>query len=144
MNSTTISLPVEPSEKASQQIETGINLGDAHSCEKQHRDKYGELAKQLDKYNDTLLNMPKMQVFFLVSSMMPSKRITCMYAPFQRVMEAEKRGTASGAAKLQAGKPTKRMKGSTRDIVAPIESVLKNTYAIISQCGEEPGRPNPG
>ena len=38
---------------------------------------------------------------------------------------------ASGAGKLQAGKPIKRMKGSTRDIIAPIESILKNTYTII-------------
>ena len=38
---------------------------------------------------------------------------------------------AAGGGKLQAGKPIKKMKGSTRDIIAPIESVLKNTYSII-------------
>ena len=50
----------------------------------------------------------------------------------QRVMEKEKGGVAAGGGKLQAGKPIKRMKGCEQGILlAPIESVLKNTYSII-------------
>jgi len=48
------------------------------------------------------------------------------YFPFQRVMETfGERGTS---AKVQAYNPVKGFKGSTRDIIDPIESIVKNVY----------------
>ena len=121
-------------EKASQQIQTGINLGDAISVEKQLRGKYGKLAQELDKYNDSLLQYAKDSGLLSGEQYATIKKNNVMYAPFQRMMEPEKGGAATGAGRLQAGKPVKRMKGSTRDIIAPIESVLKNTYSIITNA----------
>lgn len=43
-------------EKTAQDIETGINAGDALAVELDLRPKYGQLARELDKYNDALLN----------------------------------------------------------------------------------------
>lgn len=40
-------------------------------------------------------------------------------------------GAATGGGRLQAGKPIKQMRGSTRDIIPPVESIIKNTYAVI-------------
>lgn len=118
-------------EKHTQSIETGINLGDAIDVEKELRGKYGKLAKELDTYNDALLNYAKDAGLISNEQYQLIKRNNVMYAPFQKVMEPEKGGVASGGGQLQAGKPIKKMKGSTRDIIAPVESVLKNTYSII-------------
>lgn len=118
-------------EKIGQEVETGIHIGDAIEVEQKLRPKYGKLAQELDKYNDTLLQYATESGLLSGEQYAEIKKNNLMYVPFQRVMEPEKRGIASGAGKLQAGKPIKRMKGSTRDIIAPIESVLKNTYSII-------------
>src|SRR5208337_4116041 len=118
-------------EKISQKIETGINIGDALAVELELRPKYGELAKELDRYNDSLLRYAMNSGLLSAKQYLDIKKNNLLYTPFQRVMEPEKGGAASGAGRLQAGKPIKRMKGSTRDIIAPIESILKNTYSII-------------
>lgn len=118
-------------EKAGQNIDTGINLGDAIAVEQNLRPKYEKLAKELDKYNDTLLKYAQESGLLSGEQYAAIKKNNLMYVPFQRVMEPEKGGVAKGGGKLQAGKPIKRMKGSTRDIIAPIESVIKNTYSII-------------
>jgi hypothetical protein len=118
-------------EKAGQKVDTGINLGDAVAVEEELRPKYGDLAKELDKYNDTLLRYARDSGLLSSEQYQMIKANNLMYVPFQRVMEAEKGGAASGAGRIQAGKPIKRMKGSTRDIIAPVESILKNTYSII-------------
>lgn len=118
-------------EKSLQNITTGINIGDALAVEKDLKGKYGDLAEQLDRYNDSLLNYAKDAGLLSDEQYAMIKKNNMLYVPFQRVMETEKGGGASGAGKLQAGKPIKRMKGSTRDIIAPIESILKNTYSII-------------
>ncbi len=118
-------------EKLSQKIDIGINYGDAVAVEAELRPKYGELAKQLDKYNDTLLRYAKDSGLLSNRQYAMIKENNMLYVPFQRVLEPEKGGAASGAGRLQAGKPIKRMKGSTRDIIAPIESIIKNTYSVI-------------
>lgn len=118
-------------EKTAQNIETGINAGDALAVEQELRDKYGKLAQELDKYNDSLLKYSLDSGLLSRGQYVAIKQNNLLYTPFQRVMEQEKGGAATGAGRLQAGKPIKRMKGSTRDIIAPIESVIKNTYSII-------------
>jgi hypothetical protein len=118
-------------EKHGQEIDTGIEFGDAVAVEIEMRPKYGELAKELDKYNDTLLKYARDAGLLSPQQYIDIKKNNLMYVPFQRVMETEKGGMASGSGNLQAGKIIKRMKGSTRDIIAPVESILKNTYAIL-------------
>jgi hypothetical protein len=118
-------------EKAGQGVETGINLGDAVVTEKNLAPKYKRLAILLDHYNDALLSYAKDSGLISEEQYSMIKKNNLMYAPFQRVTEREAVRNASAAGKLQAGRPIKRMKGSPRDIIAPVESVIKNTYSII-------------
>lgn len=53
------------------------------------------------------------------------------YVPFYRVMGNEAGGGGAGKS-LGPVNPIKRLKGSTRKIVDPIESIIKNTYAYVS------------
>ncbi len=118
-------------EKGAQNIETGINMGDAIQVEKDLRPKYAKLAKELDGYNDALLQYAKDGGLLSNEQYASIKKNNLLYVPFQRTMEPEKGGAATTGGKLQAGKPIKRMKGSTRNIIAPIESIVKNTYSVI-------------
>lgn len=118
-------------EKAHQKIDTGIQLGDALEIEKQDRSKYGKLAIELDKYNDTLLRYAVDSGLLSAEQYNTIKQNNLLYTPFQRVMEKEKKSVASGGGSIQSSKPIKQMKGSTRDLIAPVESIIKNTYAII-------------
>jgi len=118
-------------EKVAQNVKTGINAGDALIVEQELRPKYGQLAQELDKYNDALLNYAKDAGLLSPEQYAAIKENNVLYTPFQRVMETESGGAATGAGRLQAGKPINRMKGSARDIIAPIESIIKNTYSII-------------
>lgn len=52
------------------------------------------------------------------------------YIPFYRVIEPEAGGGAGKS--FGPGNPVKKLKGSERDIIDPLESVIKNTYAYIS------------
>ena len=118
-------------EKAQQGIETGIEYGDAIVGEKNLASKYKKLAILLDHYNDALLTYARDSGLLSEEQYAMIKKNNMMYAPFQRMHERETGRMAATGGKLQAGKPIKRMKGSRRDIIAPIESVIKNTYAII-------------
>ncbi len=117
-------------EKGKQNIETGINYGDAIVTERNLAPKYKKLAVLLDHYNDALLTYARDGGVLSNEQYAAIKKANMMYVPFQRVIE-KPAGVAAIGGRLQAGKPIKRMKGSTRDIIAPIESVIKNTYAII-------------
>lgn len=118
-------------EKAEQGVETGINRGDALYVEEKLRPKYGKLALLLDQYNDALLRYALDGGLLSPQQYRDIKEKNLLYVPFQRVMEKPSGGATATAGKLQAGKPLKRMRGSTRDIVAPLESIVKNTYSII-------------
>ena len=55
-----------------------------------------------------------------------------MYAPFQELWSQRKAAWHAGGGRIQAGKPIKRMKGSTQGYCRPDrESIIKNTYSII-------------
>lgn len=58
------------------------------------------------------------------------------YIPMQRVMEADPAAARSGSGgTLQAQNPLRRIEGSTRQIVDPIESVIRNTF-LMTQMAE--------
>lgn len=116
-------------EKTQQKILTGIEYGDAVYVQQKYHAKYEPIAQQLDEFNDKLLMYAVQSDLLSLQQYADIKKNNLMYTPFQRVMGKEKGSGVSE--KVQAKNPIKRMKGSTRDIIAPIESIIKNMYAII-------------
>ena len=116
-------------EKATQNIETGITLEDAIDTVNIYKKKYEPLATRLDKYNDQVLQYAEKSGLISLKQYENIKKSNVLYTPFQRVIKGKEAQGVS--AKVQARKPIKRMKGSTRDIIAPLESIIKNTYAIV-------------
>lgn len=60
------------------------------------------------------------------------RAVNRFYVPFQRVLDSATE-TLTGTARRIAnrGLPVKRIKGSGKDIIAPLESVVRNTFAIV-------------
>lgn len=117
-------------EKSGQGIDTGINPGDALYVEEKFRPQYGELAKRLDKYNDALLKYLLDSDVISKESYDLIKKNNLLFTPFQR--DLGKKSTALRvSSSIQGSNPIKRMRGSTKDILPPIESIIKNTYSLI-------------
>lgn len=57
-----------------------------------------------------------------------------MYVPFSRIMGLDETAPMRGGSSLQAHNPIKTIKGSARDIVDPIESIVRNTYHAIEMA----------
>jgi hypothetical protein len=57
-----------------------------------------------------------------------------MYVPFSRVMGLDADAPAVSGSTLQARNPIKAIKGSARDIIDPVESVVRNTYHFIEMA----------
>jgi hypothetical protein len=95
--------------------------------------EFKDTAEKLYKYNDEL-------VTYLVDSGRISEEVAKairekneFYAPLYRVMDdAPPQGGLSKKKYDSIFDPIKRLKGSSRDIHSPTESMLKNTYAMVN------------
>jgi len=111
-------------------IETGVLIEDAEFVVNKYDPVYGEIFKDLIKYQDATLAYLVDSGLVSTKTAIKMKQLNRDYVPFYRVMETDRsRGTGVG---LQARQPIKRIKGSWRDIQDPLESIIKNTYLYIN------------
>jgi hypothetical protein len=95
--------------------------------------KYGEIGKELYKFQDEVLT-------YLTESGRISQEMAdsyrdqnAFYAPLYRVMDDAPPSGRIGAGKYsEIGNPAKRLKGSSRDILSPVENIIKNTFAFVN------------
>lgn len=119
-------LEIEASGRAS-----GMDVEAAQRVAAEGEAKYAPVARDLGAYQDNLLNYLKQ------SGVLSDKAVDAMreagqnYIPFYRVMQAAETGKGAGSS-FGPANPVKRLKGSERDIIDPLESVIKNTYAYVS------------
>ncbi|MHC2164182.1 LPD38 domain-containing protein [Bradyrhizobium ottawaense] len=109
---------------------SGMDVEAAQRVAAEGEGKYGKAAAEIVDYQNKLLKYLK------DSGVLSDKAFDAMveagknYIPFYRVMEPE---TGAGAGKsFGPGNPVKKLKGSERDVVDPLESIIKNTYAYVS------------
>ena len=130
-------------EKSKQGFKTGISREDAIIVVSKGAKEFEPIAKELNKYQDDLLKYVRDSGLISQDSYLKMKKMNKLYTPFARVMDEEARdffgrlkvkskvSQASGAGRLQSSQPVKRFKGSTRDIISPIETTIANTYFFI-------------
>jgi hypothetical protein len=117
-------------EKSGQGIETGILRSDAENVLLDFGTKYDSIWADLQKYQDAVLQYGVDSGLISKADYVGMKQANLDYAPFYRVMEDRPAGgTGEG---WEAKSPVKGMKGSARDIIDPLESIIKNTYTIIN------------
>lgn len=112
-------------------IETGIDMFAAKATERQLKKKYKALADDLYKYQDSLLQYQKDSGLISMEDYAAIKEANKKYVPFQRVIE-KGTGAALGSKRLSAKQTIRGIKGSTRDIINPLESIIKNTFETIN------------
>lgn len=117
-------------ELESRGIKSGIRPEAMRATAERLSEKYEPLARELDEYQNHVVN------YLVDSGMLSAETAAAMremnqnYVPFFRVMENAGGFLASGKS-LTGRSPIRRIKGSGRDIIDPLESIIKNTYAII-------------
>jgi hypothetical protein len=122
-------------ELESRDIRTGFDLDAARIVADQGADRYAKpLADLIDFQNRTATYLRDAGVLSRAGydAMRGANKL---YVPFQRVMEDEAGTGISGGASLQASNPVKGIKGSQREVVDPIESIIRNTY-LFTQMAE--------
>ncbi len=117
-------------ELAERKIETGIYRSDAEAIVNLYEGRFRETHRELLEYQDLTLK------YLLDAGLLTPEAFAKMkvwnrdYVPFYRVMENTKgQGTGVG---LEAYNPVKKIRGSWRDIVDPLESIIKNTFLYIN------------
>ncbi|MBE0425779.1 MAG: hypothetical protein IBX72_03925 [Nitrospirae bacterium] len=110
--------------------ETGILKRDAKKIVSDYEQKFGKAFDDLKEYQDLTLKYLRDSNVLSTRDYLKIKQLNRDYVPFYRVMETEKRGGLGKG--FQAYQPIKGIKGSWRDIVDPLESVIKNTYLFIN------------
>lgn len=117
-------------ELADRKVETGIYRSDAEAIVNMYESRFRETHRELLDYQDLTLK------YLLDAGLLTPEAYAKMkiwnrdYVPFYRVMENTKgQGTGVG---LEGRNPVKQIRGSWRDIVDPLESIIKNTFLYIN------------
>ena len=111
-------------------IETGIDMFAAKATERQLKSKYRKAAEELYKYQDSLLKYQLDSGLISKETYSNIKKENKKYVPFQRVVDKAV-GSALGSKTMSSKQTLKGIKGSTRDIILPLESIIRNTFETV-------------
>ena len=122
-------------ELAGREIETGVSLEDARESitdlEAQYPN-FPDLSKRLYEYQDRLLTYAYESQLISADLLAKFRTANGKYVPFYRVMEELQRRGWMGKKMANVTSPFRRIKSSEQEIINPLESIVKNTYSIIS------------
>lgn len=94
--------------------------------------EFVEAAKELYRFQQHLINE------LVNSGMLSAKAAADMrkrwphYVPFQRIVDGIDAPSVGGKKFVNVGNTIQKFKGSSRDIVDPLESVISNTFRVVS------------
>lgn len=119
-------------------IKTGITTEDAKTALQEIEKKNPEFKKVAEErlqYKDQLMQYAKENGLVGEDGLKKMKELNKFHVPFYRVME-ETQARFLGKSKIAGNlaRPIKKIKGSEREIIDPLESDVKDTYAIINSA----------
>jgi predicted RNA methylase len=115
---------------------TGLTLEQAEAAVQSHiKTGFKEFEKArvaVYAYQDAVLRYARELGALSGDQIKAIRAVNRFYVPFQRVLEATESGL-TGTAKRLADRalPVKRIRGSGKDIINPLESIIKNTFATV-------------
>nr|DAX55235.1 MAG TPA: Type I restriction enzyme Methylase [Caudoviricetes sp.] len=97
-------------------------------------ERFRKAAKEIYKYQDYLLAMLVKEGMLTAKAYHTMRKMYPHYIPFFRDMsDAGMQSFLSGGKGfIDVSSPVKRLKGSTRDIIDPLESIIKNTFQFYN------------
>lgn len=97
-------------------------------------ERFQKAAKEIYKYQDYLLKMLVKEGMLTVKAYHTMRKMYPHYIPFFRDMSDVNMQSflSGGKGFIDVSSPVKRLKGSTRDIIDPLESIVKNTFQFYN------------
>ena len=97
-------------------------------------ERFQKAAKEIYKYQDYLLKMLVKEGMLTVKAYHTMRIMYPHYIPFFRDMSDVNMQSflSGGKGFIDVSSPVKRLKGSTRDIIDPLESIVKNTFQFYN------------
>lgn len=117
-------------------IPTGFDLDAARMVATEGAERYAQPLADLIAFQDRVSTYLRDAGVLSRAGYEAMREANRLYVPFQRVMDADG-GTSirpSGSS-MQASNPIKGIKGSVREVIDPIESIIRNTY-LFTQMAE--------
>jgi hypothetical protein len=111
---------------------SGMDLAAAEKVVADGAEKYAGIAEEISAYQDQLVTYLKDAGVVSDKAFEAMREANKNYVPFFRIMGAAEHGKGRAGKSFGPGSPIKRLEGSERDIVDPLESIIKNTYLYIS------------
>lgn len=88
--------------------------------------------RKLMAYNNSLLDMLVKGEVISQEAVDAMRKKYPNYVPFYRYFDEDVSSGFGGKGFADLTNPVKRLKGSTRDIIDPLESMIKNTFAVVN------------
>lgn len=97
-------------------------------------ERFKKAAQEIYKYQDYLLGMLVKEGMLTAKSYHTMRKMYPHYIPFFRDMSdvGMQSFLSGGKGFIDVSSPVKRLKGSTRDIIDPLESIIKNTFQFYN------------
>jgi len=119
-------------ELAGRGIRTGIQIGDAATVARQGHAKFGRPFTELVAFQRRVLDYLRDSGVVSPEAYAAMVEANKDYVPFFRLMEGDAEGSSASGRNLKVRDPIRGIKGSDREIIDPIESIIKNTYLYIA------------
>jgi hypothetical protein len=122
-------------ELSERNITSGVTPEDAEIALREIEAKHPEfaqVARDLDTYQNHLLDYLEESGVLNPDDRKKMQEANKMYVPFFRVHEELTNKGYMGGKKIPTKSPIKRIKGSEKDIIDPLESIVKNTYVLLN------------
>lgn len=97
-------------------------------------ERFQKAAQEIYKYQDYLLGMLVKEGMLTAKAYHTMRKMYPHYIPFFRDMSdvGMQSFLSGGKGFIDVSSPVKRIKGSTRDIIDPLESIIKNTFQFYN------------
>ena len=123
--------------KREKPITTGINTRDAYEAVNEletNNPEFKQIANDLYKYQNDLIDYAIESGLIGEESGKKIKEFNKFRVPFYRVMEETQSAYMGSKRKIggNISSPVRKIKGSEREIIDPLESIVKDTYSIIN------------
>lgn len=115
-------------------IETGISEEVALEAYKQlDRPEFRQAAQQLREYQDNLVDWLRAGEIIDDQLAAKLKNMNATYVPFHRLMEGPEMGVKAATYNkwVDIPNPIRKIKGSTRSILSPIQNIYRNTLVFL-------------
>lgn len=115
-------------------IESGKPIAAARQVAAEGVDRYGPVLAHLIQYQDNLARYLRDSGVLSAEGYEAMREANRLYVPFYRVFGDEELGGIGGGGSLQPKNPIQRIKGSERQTVPALESIMRNTFLYLTMA----------